>query len=76
MRDAFEFERLIPKARKVIYRDTGHVAMLERPAAFNALLEGFLHEGAGEGGDRPGRDIPGPELTEREARAQAADPAD
>ena len=76
VRDAFEFERLIPKARKVIYRDTGHVAMLERPAAFNALLEGFLHEGAGEGGDQPGRDIPGPELTEREARAQATDPAD
>jgi pimeloyl-ACP methyl ester carboxylesterase len=76
VRDAFEFERLIPKARKVIYRDTGHVAMLERPAAFNALLEGFLHEGAGEGGDQPGRDIPGPELTEREARAQAADPGD
>jgi pimeloyl-ACP methyl ester carboxylesterase len=76
VRDAFEFERLIPKARKVVYRDTGHVAMLERPAAFNALLEGFLHEGAGEGGDRPGRDVPGPELTEREARAQAADPAD
>ena len=50
--------------------------MLERPAAFNALLEGFLHEGAGEGGDQPGRDIPGPELTEREARAQATDPAD
>ena len=76
VRDAFEFERLIPKARKVIYRDTGHVAMLERPAAFNALLEGFLHEGAGEGGDQPGRDGPGPELAEREARAQAADPAD
>src|SRR4051812_14389610 len=76
VRDAFEFERLIPTARKVIYRDTGHVSMLERPAAFNALLEGFLHEGAGEGGDQPGRDIPGPELSEHEARAQAADPAD
>src|SRR4051794_13972741 len=76
VRDAFEFERLIPTARKVIYRDTGHVSMLERPAAFNALLEGFLHEGAGEGGDQPGRDIPGPELSEQEARAQAADPAD
>jgi pimeloyl-ACP methyl ester carboxylesterase len=76
VRDAFAFERLIPKARKVIYRDTGHVSMVERPAAFNALLEGFLHEGAGEGGDQPGRDIPGPELPEQEARAQAADPAD
>ena len=28
----------------VIFEDTGHMAMLERPAAFNALLEGFLGE--------------------------------
>ncbi len=44
VKDAHEFERLIPDARKVIYEDTGHVAMLERPAAFNALLTGFLRE--------------------------------
>jgi pimeloyl-ACP methyl ester carboxylesterase len=41
-RDAAEYERLIPNARKVILEDTGHMAMIERPAAFNALLEGFL----------------------------------
>ncbi len=35
VRDADEFERLIPDARKVVFPDTGHVAMLERPAAFN-----------------------------------------
>ena len=76
VRDAFEFERLIPDARKVIYRDTGHVAMLERPAAFNALLDEFLHEAPGDRVDAAHRDVPGPELSEAEARAQAADPAD
>lgn len=43
-RDAAEYERLIPNARKVIFADTGHMAMIERPAAFNALLEEFLSE--------------------------------
>ena len=47
-RDADEFARLIPNARKVVWPDTGHVAMLERPAAFNALLEAFLDEEPGE----------------------------
>jgi pimeloyl-ACP methyl ester carboxylesterase len=42
VRDAWEFGRLIPDARVVVYEDTGHVAMLERPAAFNALLKEFL----------------------------------
>ena len=44
LRDASEFERLIPHARKVIFEDTGHVPMLERPARFNAELERFLAE--------------------------------
>jgi pimeloyl-ACP methyl ester carboxylesterase len=44
VRDAWEFGRLIPNSRVVVYEDTGHVAMLERPAAFNALLEEFLEE--------------------------------
>jgi pimeloyl-ACP methyl ester carboxylesterase len=42
VRDAHEFERLIPNSRRVVLEDTGHVAMLERPARFNALLEEFL----------------------------------
>lgn len=42
--DAAEFERLIPNARKVIFEDTGHVAMLERPDRFNSELERFLKE--------------------------------
>jgi pimeloyl-ACP methyl ester carboxylesterase len=44
VRDAAEFERLIPNARKLIFEDTGHVAMLERPERFNAALEEFLSE--------------------------------
>jgi pimeloyl-ACP methyl ester carboxylesterase len=44
LRDADVFAELIPDARKVVYADTGHVAMLERPAAFNALVKDFLAE--------------------------------
>ena len=39
-----EFERLIPQARKVIFRDTGHMAMLERPQTFNDCMMEFLAE--------------------------------
>ncbi|MBI5106604.1 MAG: alpha/beta hydrolase [Solirubrobacterales bacterium] len=42
VRDAWEFGRLIPDSEVVVYEDTGHVAMLERPAAFNALVGDFL----------------------------------
>jgi pimeloyl-ACP methyl ester carboxylesterase len=61
VRDAFEFERLIPGSRRVIYADTGHMAMLERPAAFNALLEDFMAEEEGAPPADEG-DVPGPEL--------------
>jgi pimeloyl-ACP methyl ester carboxylesterase len=44
VRDAERYSELIPNSRKVIFADTGHVAMLERPAEFNALLEEFLSE--------------------------------
>jgi pimeloyl-ACP methyl ester carboxylesterase len=44
--DATEFEWLIPDATKVIYPDTGHMAMLERPRRFNADLEAFVDEHA------------------------------
>jgi pimeloyl-ACP methyl ester carboxylesterase len=43
-RDADRFAELIPGSRKVVFEDTGHMAMLERPAAFNALLAEFLDE--------------------------------
>jgi pimeloyl-ACP methyl ester carboxylesterase len=42
VKDAAEFERLIGGSRKVVMDDTGHVPMLERPAAFNDLLLDFL----------------------------------
>jgi pimeloyl-ACP methyl ester carboxylesterase len=54
VRDADDFERLIPDARKVVWPRTGHVPMLERPAAFNALVERFAGEVAGERVDRLG----------------------
>jgi pimeloyl-ACP methyl ester carboxylesterase len=41
--DATEYERLIgANARKVVFADTGHVPMIERPTRFNALLAEFL----------------------------------
>src|SRR4051794_13818151 len=51
VKDADEFERLIPNARKVILDDTGHVPMLERPSAFNDLVVEFLAEPDVDDGD-------------------------
>jgi len=42
VRDAYEFGRLIAHAQVEVWPDTGHVAMLERPAAFNALVDRFI----------------------------------
>lgn len=42
VRDAEVFATQIPGARKVIWSQTGHVAMFERAAEFNALMQGFL----------------------------------
>lgn len=42
--DASVFEELIPNSRKVIFEGTGHMAMIERPTAFNDLLGEFLDE--------------------------------
>jgi pimeloyl-ACP methyl ester carboxylesterase len=44
VRDADVFAELIPNAQKVVLADTGHIAMIERPAQFNALLANFLAE--------------------------------
>jgi pimeloyl-ACP methyl ester carboxylesterase len=41
-RDAERLKGYIAHARKVVLPQTGHVAMLERPDTFNALLEEFL----------------------------------
>jgi pimeloyl-ACP methyl ester carboxylesterase len=48
-RDADEYERLITGSRKVVLEDTGHVPMVERPAAFNDCVLEFLEgEAVGE----------------------------
>jgi pimeloyl-ACP methyl ester carboxylesterase len=45
--DAREYEELIgANARRVMFDDTGHVPMIERPNAFNALVAEFVAEGA------------------------------
>jgi pimeloyl-ACP methyl ester carboxylesterase len=44
VRDAPRFAEAIPDARLKIYEDTGHMAMLERPAEFNELMRSFLGE--------------------------------
>jgi pimeloyl-ACP methyl ester carboxylesterase len=44
VRDADIFAELIPNSRKVVFEDTGHMAMLEHPERFNPLLEQFLGE--------------------------------
>ena len=41
---AYRYEQLIPNSRRVIFEDTGHVPMIERPALFNRLLDDFLNE--------------------------------
>jgi pimeloyl-ACP methyl ester carboxylesterase len=48
VKDAHEYERQIPNARKVVLEDTGHVSMVERPPTFNRLLLEFLDEPRGQ----------------------------
>ena len=73
VRDADEFERLIPDSRKVVFPDTGHVAMFERPKAFNELLDAFLEEGPGEEvQEAPAQEAARAEQAEMEAAADAA----
>ena len=44
VRDAAVYAELIPGSHKFVFEDTGHLAMIERPEAFNALLRDFLEE--------------------------------
>jgi len=48
LKDAAVFEELIDDSRKVIYEDTGHLTMLERPARFNRDVHEFLQEAPDE----------------------------
>jgi pimeloyl-ACP methyl ester carboxylesterase len=55
VKDAHEYARLIADSRKVVMKDTGHIAMAERPAAFNEVMMEFLAEtGPAAAGARPG----------------------
>src|SRR3954447_10436939 len=55
VRDAHEYERLIgANAHAVVFEDTGHLAMLERPSRFNKLLTEFI-----AGNHRPEDEVPG-----------------
>jgi pimeloyl-ACP methyl ester carboxylesterase len=58
--DADEFASLIPGARRVVWPETGHMPMLERPEAFNALVDAFMAEGPGERVDRVGARVDRP----------------
>lgn len=42
--DADEYERLIPRSTKLVFENTGHVPMIERPRRFNDCLVEFLAE--------------------------------
>jgi pimeloyl-ACP methyl ester carboxylesterase len=44
VKDAQEFQRLIPDSRKVVMEETGHVPMAERAPTFNELMMEFLAE--------------------------------
>jgi pimeloyl-ACP methyl ester carboxylesterase len=59
-KDADEYVRVIPDARKVVFEDTGHTPMIERPETFNDCVVEFLGREAGE---RPSE----PELERAEA---------
>jgi pimeloyl-ACP methyl ester carboxylesterase len=48
LRHAFEYEELIPGARVVVFRRTGHAPMVEQPERFNAALLDFLGETPGQ----------------------------
>ena len=53
--DAAGFEELIgANAHAVIFEDTGHLSMLERPSRFNALLADFI-----AGAETPEAGVPG-----------------
>ncbi len=51
---ATKYEEAIAGAEKLLYRDTGHLPMLERPERFNADLRAFLARGH-DAGETPSR---------------------
>ncbi|MDQ3850287.1 MAG: alpha/beta hydrolase [Actinomycetota bacterium] len=58
VRQAAQYDELISDSRGVVYEDTGHLPMLERPARFNAEMLAFLDEDPGEQQPAPENDAP------------------
>jgi pimeloyl-ACP methyl ester carboxylesterase len=54
---AFEYEALISSARVVVFRDTGHVPMLEEPERFNRTVFDFLGEAGLERSEDPAAEV-------------------
>ena len=48
LKDAAIFQELIAGSRKIVYTDTGHVSMMERPARFNDDVRSFLQKEHGD----------------------------
>ena len=67
--DAHEYERLIPGARAVVFDDTGHIPMAERPNTFNDCVLEFLDEPRGQQSDHVG------EPTDRAAASNGGAPS-
>jgi pimeloyl-ACP methyl ester carboxylesterase len=66
--DADEFERLIENSRKVIFDDTGHSGMIERPRRFNDCIVEFLESPRDTSADPAAAES----TREREAAAEAS----
>jgi pimeloyl-ACP methyl ester carboxylesterase len=58
-KDADEYERSINGARKVVFDDTGHISMVERPETFNDCVLEFIDEPRGEQTDEVGEPATG-----------------
>ena len=56
VKDASEYEALIPDARKVVYKRTGHVPQLERPAA-STPTSGRFSKNSRASANPPGRNF-------------------
>ena len=49
-----EYERLIPHARRVTLRDTGHLGSMTRPAEFAEIVRAFIDDAGADPRVRPG----------------------
>ena len=57
LRHAFEYEDVIAEARVVVFNDTGHIPMVEKPREFNAAVEDFMSERGLEAAEAPAAEV-------------------